>query len=84
MRRAGSGVIPLKRWFSGGDMSDMYPTTFLDEQVQLTARGIIRSHGDDAFAEATKQINECNARGDFSTAESWVIVCRRIRELQAE
>jgi len=65
-------------------MSDVYPTKFLEEQIQFTAREIIRDHGNDAFAEATKQINACNSRGDFSTAESWVIVCRRIRELQAD
>ena len=65
-------------------MSDMYPTKLLAEQIHLTASEIIRDHGDDAFAVATKQISACNSRGDFSTAESWVIVCRRIRELQSD
>ena len=63
-------------------MSDSYPTKLLAEHIHNTAADIIRDHGEDAFEVATKQINACNSRGDFSTAESWVIVCRRIRELQ--
>lgn len=63
-------------------MSDIYPTQLLEEQIQPTASELIRDHGDGAFAEAAKQINACNARGDFSAAESWVIVCGRIHELQ--
>ena len=65
-------------------MSDMYPTKFFAEQVQFTADEIIRDHGADAFSVAQNEINACNSRGDFSTAESWVLICRRIRELQPE
>lgn len=64
-------------------MSDLYPSKFYAEQVQLTADEIIRKHGNDAFAVAQEQISACNSRGDFATAESWVNVCRRIRELEA-
>ena len=65
-------------------MNEMYLIGFVPEQIQPAADEIIHDHGDNAFAVAQKQINACNSRGDFSTAESWVIICRRIRELQAE
>ena len=65
-------------------MSDVYTTKLLSEQVHLTAHEIIRDHGDDAFHVAQKQISACNARGDFSAAETWVIICRQIRELQQD
>ena len=63
-------------------MSDVYPTQLLEEQIQLTASEMVRDFGDGAFTEATKQINACNARGDFLTADSWAIVSSRIKKLQ--
>ena len=63
-------------------MSDLYPTKLFQQQVQMTADDIIRDHGTEAFSVAQRQIAACNARGEFSTAESWVAICRRIRELQ--
>ena len=65
-------------------MSDMYPTKAFEQQVLLTADNIIRDHGREAFAVAQRQIAACNARGEFSIAESWVAICRRIRELQVD
>ena len=65
-------------------MSDMYPTKAFEQQVLLTADNIIRDHGQEAFAVAQRQIAACNARGKFSIAESWVAICRRIRELQVD
>ena len=64
-------------------MSEMYPTTYSEEEIHLAAEEIILKHGDGAFAEAEKEIGELNAHGDFSLSGSWVLVCRRIRELQA-
>jgi hypothetical protein len=75
-----------------GDMSqfyttifseEIYTTTLSEENIQLIAEEKILKHGDDAFAAAAKEISALNARGDFSLAGSWVLVCRRIRELQA-
>ena len=65
-------------------MSDIYPANVYAVRSQLTAEEIVRDHGENAFAIAQKQINACNSRGDYSTAESWVYICRRIRELQAK
>ena len=67
----------------GGDMSDMYPSTFPREEIQRAAEQKILKHGDGAFAEAAKEISALTARGDFSLAGSWVMVCQRIRKLQA-
>jgi hypothetical protein len=67
----------------GGDMSEMYPTTLSEKDIQHAAEEIILKHGDDAFAEAAKEINASNSRGDFSLAGSWVLVCQQIRKLQA-
>ena len=67
----------------GGDMSDMYPSTFSKEEIQRTAEQKFLKYGDDAFAEAAREISALNARGEFSLAGSWVMVCHRIRKLQA-
>ena len=67
----------------GGDMREMYPTTLSKEGIRRAAEEIILKHGDDAFAEAAKEISALNSRGDFSLAGSWFLVCRRIKELQA-
>jgi hypothetical protein len=67
----------------GGDMSEMYPTTMSEKKIQHAAEEIILKHGDDAFAEAAKEINASNSRGNFSLAGSWVLVCRRIRDPKA-
>lgn len=56
---------------------------FSDEEIQLAAEEKILEHGDDAFAEAQKEIRALNARGEFSLAGSWVLVCQRIGKLQA-
>ena len=64
-------------------MSDIYTTTLSEEEIQLSAEEKILKHGDDAFAEAEKEISTLNARGDFTLAGSWVLVCQRIRKLQA-
>jgi len=53
------------------------------EEIQRAAVEIILKHGDDAFPEAAKEITASNSRGDFTLAGSWVLVCRRIKELQA-
>jgi hypothetical protein len=66
-----------------GDMSQFYTTIFSEEEIQLSAEEKILNHGDDALAEAEKKISTLNARGDFSLAGSWVLVCQRIRNLQA-
>ncbi len=66
-----------------GDMSEMYPTTLSEKDIQHAAEEIILKHGGDALAEAAKEINASNSRGDFSLAGSWVLVCQRIRKLQA-
>ena len=52
-------------------MSEMYPTTLSKEEIQSAADEIILKHGDDAFAEAAKEISALNSRGDFSLAGSW-------------
>jgi hypothetical protein len=65
-----------------GDMSEMYPTTLSEKEIQRAAEEIVLKHGDDAFAEAAKEINASNSRGNFTRAGSWVLVCQRIRELQ--
>ena len=67
----------------GGDMSEMCPTALSKEEIQRAAVEMILRHGDDAFAEAAKEISASNARGDFTLAGSWVLVCRRIKKLQA-
>jgi hypothetical protein len=64
-------------------MSEIYPTTYSKEEIQRHAEVKILKHGDDAFAEAEKEISTLNAHGDFSLAGSWVLVCQRIRKLQA-
>ena len=66
----------------GSDMSEMYPTTLSKEEIQHNAEEMVLKHGDDAFAEASKEISALNYRGDFSLSCSWVLVCRRIREIQ--
>ena len=63
-------------------MSEMYPTTLSKGEIQRAAEELILKHGDDASAEAAKEINASNSRGDFSLAGSWVMVCQRIRKLQ--
>ena len=63
-------------------MSEIYTSTFSEEEIQLAAEEKILKHGDDAFAEAEKEIGTLNSRGDFTLAGSWVLVCRRIRKLQ--
>ncbi len=65
-----------------GDMDEMYPTTLSEKKIQHLAEEKILKHGDDAFAEAAKEISALNSRGNFSLAGSWFLVCRRIRELQ--
>ncbi len=64
-------------------MDEMYPTTLSEKKIQHLAEEKILKHGDDAFAEAAKEISALNSRGNFSLAGSWFLVCRRIRELQA-
>ena len=59
------------------------PSTFSREEIERTADQKFLKYGDDAFAEAAKEISALNGRGDFSAAESWVMVCHRIRKLQA-
>ncbi len=66
-----------------GDMDEMYPTPLSEKEIQHAAEEIVLKHGDDAFAEAAKEINASNSRGNFSLAGSWVLVCQRIRKLQA-
>ena len=63
-------------------MSEMYPTTLSKEEIQRIAEEMVLKHSADAFAEASKEISALNSRGDFSLSGSWVLVCRRIRELQ--
>ncbi len=60
----------------------MYSTLVSEEDIHRVAEEIILKHGDSAFTEAEKEIGVLNARGDFSLSGSWVLVCRRIRELQ--
>ena len=38
-------------------MSDMYPSTFPGEEIQRPAEQKILKHGDNAFAEAEKEIS---------------------------
>ena len=66
-----------------GDMDEMYRTTLSEKEIQHAAEEIILKHGGDALAEAAKEINASNSRGNFSLSGSWFLVCRRIRELQA-
>ena len=61
----------------------MYSTLVSEEDIHRVAEEIILNHGDSAFTEAEKEIGALNSRGDFSLSGSWVLVCRRIRELQA-
>ena len=56
---------------------------FSEKEIQSAAEEKIFEHGDDAMAEAQKKIRDLNARGEFSLAGAWVLVCQRIRELQA-
>ena len=55
-------------------MDEMYPTTLSEKKIQHLAEEKILKHGDDAFAEAAKEINASNSRGNFSLAGSWVLV----------
>ncbi len=64
-------------------MSEMDPTGLSQEQIQRTAEELILRHGDNALAEAAKEISTSNSRGDFSLSGSWVLVSQRIRQLQA-
>ena len=63
-------------------MSDMNSSSPFSDPMQPSASEIIRVYGDEAFNVAQKQISACNARGDFSAAEVWVVICRQIRETQ--
>ena len=63
-------------------MDEMYPTTLSEEDIQHIAEEMFLKHGDNAFAEASKEISVSNSRGDFSRAGSWVLVCQWIRKLQ--
>ena len=64
-------------------MSEIYTTTISKEWIQLAAEEKILKHGDDAFAQAEKEISASNSLGDFTLGGSWVLVCQRIRKLQA-
>jgi len=64
-------------------MSDMYPKTFSEAEIQRTAEELLSAHGADALAEASRKITELHSRGEFSFSESWVWIRQRIRELQA-
>ena len=57
--------------------------TLSEKEIQLAAEEKILKHGADAFAEAEIEISTLNARGEFSRAGSWMLVCQRIRKLQA-
>ena len=67
----------------GSDMSDIYAPALSETEIQLVAEEKILKHGDDAFAEAENEISTLNARGEFSRAGSWMLVCQRIRKLQS-
>ena len=62
----------------------MYPTTLSEDDIQHIAEEILLKHGDNAFAEASKEFSASNARGDFFLAGSWVLVCQQIRKLQVQ
>ncbi len=49
-------------------MSEMYPTTLSEKDIQHSAEEIILKHGGDALAEAAKESNASNSRGNFSLA----------------
>lgn len=64
-------------------MSDMYPNSLSEAEIQSAAEELLSTHGENAIAEASRKITELHARGEFSFSESWVWIRQRIRELQA-
>lgn len=73
----------MSQFYTTTFSEEIHTTTLSKEEMLLIAEEKIQTHGDDALAEAEKEISTLNARGDFSLAGSWVLVCQRIRKLQA-
>jgi hypothetical protein len=72
-----------QRQNTASGLGEMYPTTLSKEEIPRATEAMILKHGDDAFAEATKEISASNSRGDFCLAGLWVLVCQRINNIHA-
>jgi len=63
-------------------MDDFYPNSLSEHDIEHAAHELILKHGQNALAEAEKEIRVSNGRGNFTLSGSWVRVCSRIRQLQ--
>ena len=64
-------------------MNDFYPEKLSEEEIHRTAEELLLTYGDNALAQAEKEIRLSNSRGLFTLSGSWVRVCQRIRQMQA-
>lgn len=63
-------------------MDDFYSDGLSEQEIKDAAQDLIVKYGENAVAEAQKEIRVSNARGNFTLSGSWVRVCQRIRQLQ--
>ena len=63
-------------------MDEIYSDGLSEREIEDRAQDLIIEYGENALAEAQKEISLSNARGNFTLSGSWVRVCQRIRLLQ--